>query len=311
MFDFLTTLLAPAIWAASNHFNKYLLSRVMGGVGVGAIVIFAALVGVIVLPVALVLQQEAFTIGILQAVLIAFNGCLYLLALIPFLKALRISDASSVIPIFQLAPVISFVLARILLGEVLSQNQLLGGALVVSGALLISLEARSSAAGTKLKLRADAFGLMLLSTSLYAVSFVLFKAFAVKAEFWTTTFWESFGFICYAMVLLTCVRSYRDDFLKIFPRNRRVTGLVMINEVVNIVGKIVFNYFSLWVPLTLAWIGVSFQSVFVLIYSIALARLCPHISDEAVRGKQLLQKSVAIAIMVLGACIMYWQGGLL
>jgi len=81
---------------------------------------------------------------------------------------------------------------------------------------------------------------------------------------------------------------------------------VMINESMNIVGKIVFNYFSLWVPLTLAWIGVSFQSVFVLIYSVALSRLYPSISDEAVHGKKLLQKSVAIMIMLVGVCVMYW-----
>lgn len=306
MFEFFTTLFAPAIWAASNHFNKYLVSRAMAGVGVGAIVIFAALVGVVVLPVAFILQREAFTIDAMNAVLIALNGCLYLLALIPFLKALRVGDASSVIPLVQLTPVISFFLARILLGEVLSHSQLLGGVLVVCGALLISLEARSSAAGTKLRLRADTLGLMLLSTSLYAVSFVVFKAFAIKVEFWTTAFWESVGFICYAIVLLTCVQSYRDDFLRIFPSNRKVTGLVMINESMNIVGKIVFNYFSLWVPLTLAWIGVSFQSVFVLIYSVALSRLYPSISDEAVHGKKLLQKSVAIMIMLVGVCVMYW-----
>lgn len=80
--------------------------------------------------------------------------------------------------------------------------------------------------------------------------------------------------------------------------------LAMLNEAVNIAAKISFNYFSLWGPITVAWLGVSFQPVFVLLYSILLAKLFPHINRESVEGKQLLQKIVAIAIMLLGACIM-------
>jgi uncharacterized membrane protein len=303
--EFLATLIAPALWAASNHFNKYLVSRVMPSAGVGTIVIFAALVGVLVLPVALIFQNEAFSIGFLPPLLIAFNGCLYLLALIPFLKALRVSDASSVIPILQVIPIISFLLARIFLGEVLSSNQLIGGALILLGALIISFEASSSGGQTKLRLRSDALGLMLLSAFFYSVSFLLFKVFSLKAEFWTTTFWESVGFIAYAAALLIFVPSYRSDFLAVFPRNRMATGLAMSNEVINIVAKIAFNYISLWVPIAVAWLGVSFQSVFVLLYSILLAKLYPQISKEAVEGKHLVQKGVAITLMLLGAGIMY------
>jgi len=44
MNTFLLSLIAPAIWAASNHFNKCLVTRYMPGERVGAIVIFAACV---------------------------------------------------------------------------------------------------------------------------------------------------------------------------------------------------------------------------------------------------------------------------
>jgi uncharacterized membrane protein len=304
MVQFLASLVAPALWAASNHLNKYLLSRYMRGAGVGAIVVFAALVGVVVLPVSALLQRDAFHIGSVQPILIALNGCLYLVALTPFLKALRISDASSAIPILQVIPVLTFILARIFLGETLSSHQLIGGSLILCGAVLISLEMRPDGLRTRLNVRADTLGLMLLSALCYAVSFLLFKVFATKVEFWTTAFWESVGFIGYAAVLLTCVRPYREEFLAVFPSNRMATVLAMLNEVINIAAKISFNYFSLWGPITLTWLGVSFQSVFVLLYSILLAKLCPHISKESVDGKQLMQKILAIAIMLLGACIM-------
>lgn len=301
----LLSLIAPALWAASNHFNKILVSRVLPSAGIGAIIIFAALVGVVVLLVSFFLQHDAFSIGLTNALMIALNGCIYLLALIPFLKALRISDASTIIPILQTIPVISFVLARIFLGEILTPNQIIGGVMILAGAVLISIEVTSDTNKTKLALRADALSLMLLSAFLYSLSFLLFKALALQSKFWTTAFWESVGFIFYAAMMIACVRSYRTDFFSVLLRNRKATALIMSNEVLNIVAKVVFNYVSLLIPITLAWLGVGFQSVFVLLYSMVLAKFFPHLSNEAVKGRQLLQRGAAIVIMVAGALVMY------
>ena len=170
---------------------------------------------------------------------------------------------------------------------------------------MISIEVTSDTNKTKLALRADALSLMLLSAFLYSLSFLSFKALALQAKFWTTAFWESVGFIFYAAMMIACVRSYRTDFFSVFPRNRKATALIMSNEVLNIVAKVVFDYASLLMPITLAWLGVGFQSVFVLLYSVVLARLVPHISNEAVHGKQLLHKGSAIAVMIAGAIVMY------
>ncbi len=101
----------------------------MPGARVGAIVIFAASVGVVTLPIAFYLQHEAFDLELHQSLLLALNGALYLCALTPLLKALRISDASTVIPILQIIPVFSFILAWVFLGETLSFQQIFFSAL--------------------------------------------------------------------------------------------------------------------------------------------------------------------------------------
>jgi uncharacterized membrane protein len=301
---FLLSLLAPALWAASNHFNKYLVSRFMPRAGVGAIVIFAASVGVLVLPVSFFLQREALNLKLSQSLIIALNGLLYLCALTPFLQALKRSDASAAIPILQTIPVFSFVLARIFLGEVLTVNQIIGGLIVILGALIISSERRPRDTISIARIRLDVLGLMLLAALIYATTFTLFKAFALKVEFWSMVFWESVGFITYLVLLLIFAPTYRQDFLLVFPSKRLATTLAIINEVINIAAKILFNSCSLLVPITMAWIGVSFQSVFVVLYSIILAALFPHISNEAVSGRALYQKLSAIALMILGAWVM-------
>lgn len=298
---FLIALIAPALWAASNHFDKYIIGKYFKSTSVGAMMIFSALIGILVLPVAAFFQQAAFSINPLTALLIALNGCLYLVATLPYLKALKISDASAAIPMFQVIPVISFVLAWIVLGETLTGSQMTGGALVVLGAIIISFEMQE---GRKLKLRSDTLALMFLSSFIFALNFLVFKVFAVETDFWTTVFWESVGYIGFATSLLAFAKPYRRDFLAVFRKNgEMVIGLNVFNEVINIIGKLAFNYSSLLMAITLAWIAVGFQPVFVLLYSIILASFFPHISKENVAGKHLVQKIIAIAVMLIGITI--------
>ncbi len=301
MSAFLIALIAPALWAATNHIDKYVVSKYFKFTSVGAMMIFSALIGILVLLVAGIFQQTAFDVEPLIALMIALNGCLYLVATLPYLKALKISDTSSAIPIFQVIPVISFVLAWFFLGETLAINQMIGGSVVIIGAIIISFELQD---GRKPKLRWDTLALMLASSFILALNFLIFKIFAIKTDFWTVTFWESVGFIAFAVFLLVFVRTYRKDFISVFRKNGKIiVGLNVINEIINISGKIVFNYASLLMAITLAWVSVGFQPVFVLLYSLILALFFPSISKENVLGKHLLHKVAAILVMLVGIYI--------
>jgi drug/metabolite transporter (DMT)-like permease len=300
---FLLALVPPALWAVSNHFDKYIVGKYFKSTGVGAMLIFSALVGILVLPIAFLFQTTAFSINPGIAALIALNGCLYLVAVLPYLKALSVSDASAAVPIFQVIPIISFVLAWLVLGETLTVNQMVGGLFIVLGAIIISFEMQGE--GHKFKLRGDTLSLMLLSSFIFALNFLMFKVFAIDTDFWTTVFWESAGFIGFGLALLAFVRPYRRDFLHVFNQNgKMVISLNVVNEVFNITAKLVFNYVSLLMAITLAWIAVGFQPLFVLLYSVVLTAFFPHINNEKVTGKHLVQKVVSILIMLFGAFIL-------
>ena len=77
-----------------------------------------------------------------------------------------------------------------------------------------------------------------------------------------------------------------------------------MNEAGFITGKIAFNYVSLLIPITLAWVGVGFQPLFVLLYSVVLTVFFPHIGEEKVLGRHLIQKAVSVGVMLLGAYIL-------
>ena len=298
---FLLTLIAPAMWALSNHFDKYIVSRYFKDATIGAMMVFSALIALAVLPVAYLFQDQAFSIGVVTPLVLILNGCLYLLAVWLYLMALRISDTSTAVPILQLTPVVSFVLAYFVLGETLEPNQICGGALIVLGALAISFEMNGA---RRPSWRSDVLGRMFLSSFLFALQYLLFKLFAVRTSFWTTMFWESLGFIGFGMFLLVFITSYRRDFFAVFGKGGWVVGINLIGEIANLTGKITFNYVSLLIPITLAWVGVGFQPLFILTYSVILALFFPHISKEKVLGVHLVQKATSVGVMLVGAYIL-------
>ena len=69
-----------------------------------------------------------------------------------YLQALQSEEASVVAPFFQASPLFGYVLAYLVLGETLSARQMAGGAMIVIGALLVSIRlapSRSSDSGAE------------------------------------------------------------------------------------------------------------------------------------------------------------------
>jgi len=126
-----------------------------------------------------VFRRDAFSIG-----LIALSGLLYMGGITFYLRALQGHEASMVAPFFQSLPLFGAALAYLVLGETLTGWQLLGGALIISGMLFVSIDRGAKRERFRWKLAA----LMLCAGFILSLSTLIFKAFAVKDEFWATTF---------------------------------------------------------------------------------------------------------------------------
>ncbi len=294
---FLIALIPPALWSATNHLDKYLISKFFKGGGVGALMVFSSLIGLLLLPFIALWHPEVLVFST-QNILIAINGFLYILAVLPYFYALQKDEASICVPLFQLIPVFSFVLAYFVLGETLNNNQLLGGLLIVLGAIGISLDLSER---KKVKFKNEVFWLMMLSSLIFALNFLFFKYFAIKSSFWFTSFWEYVGFAVFAFLLMVFVKSYREQFIDVLRHNRvTVLSLNGANEIVNIMAKVAFNFASLLAPITVIWIVNGFQPFFVFAYGVILTLLFPKIVKENISGKSLIQKILAILIMFVG-----------
>jgi len=294
----LLTLVSPTLNALVNFIDKYMLERVMKGRGIGSLTIISSLMGLPIALLILLVNPQVFTISLGHALLIVLNGLFYILWVLPYLYALDKDEASIVMPLFQLASVMSFILAYIFLGETLTITQMLGCVLVLAGGVGISLEKVEG----KVKVKTAVLGLVLLSCFFIAVSGVIFKYIALEETFWVTSFWETIG-IFLSTIPLFAVKSYRTQFAKVIKSNGpKVLLITTGSELLVAAGRLALN---LLVPISLVYfVDSGFSPFFVLVYGIVLTRLFPRFVKEKIDRVSIAKKLIAICVMFAGTFVL-------
>jgi uncharacterized membrane protein len=289
----------PVLWAASTHIDKYLLEKYFKHSDVAVLLIFTALIGVITLPFIWFLAPEVAGTGLADAALMAFSGILYMGGMLFYLRALQSEEASVVAPFFQAAPLFGFVLGYAVLGETLSPAQMAGGALVVGGTMLVSLRSDRRRARVNWRLAA----LMLACALSLAVSSLIFKIFAVRDEFWPTTFWMFVGEALFGATLLAG-GSYRRQFIALLRQNpAAVLSVNAVNELINLAGGLATRYALLLAPLSLVQAIGSTTTLFVFAFGIVLSLCFPALGRESLSGRELLHKGLAALLVAAGAVL--------
>jgi drug/metabolite transporter (DMT)-like permease len=295
---FLIALLPPIFWSLTNHIDKYLLTKYFKDGAIGAVMIFSSSIAILLLPIIILIQPTVLQNFQTNYLLIVLNGTLYLFATLPYFYALEKDDASLSVPLFQMIPVFSFIFGFVFLRETLYITQILGGIIIIISSIFISLNISDI---KKMKMKWDVFGLMALSSLLYALNFIFFKHFALETDFWVTSFWEYVGFGLFGIFLLLFVKNYRQGFFNVLKQNRlKVVGINGLNEIINIIAKISFNFATILTPVTMVWIINGLQPLFVFVFGILLTVLFPKISKEDISRKTLIQRIIAIGVITVG-----------
>lgn len=293
---FFIALAAPAVWAAVNHIDKFIISKYFSGKGVGSLVMFTSLSGFIASLFIGIFRSSSLSIGISNEIIIAINGALLVASFIPYLSALENEEASFVTSLFQLIPVFGYILARIFLGETLSISQIFASAMIIVGGIIMSLDLSK-----EIRFKAKPFWLMMLSAFMIAVNSLVFKVVAVDGNFWGTAFWEYIGGGLFGVALFVCIKLYREQFIATINRGRfTVISTNLFAEILNIIAKLLANFASLLAPLALVWVVNGFQPFLVFIYGIILTLFIPRWGQESIDRKTLIKKISALIIIFIG-----------
>jgi len=290
--------LSPLLWAISNHIDKYILSRYLKNANTGVLAIFAGLVGFLFsLGVLILYSGNILEINFLNRVVIILNGSLLIIAFIPYYYALRKEDASSIVPLYQTIPIFSFILGFLILKETINTTQIFAGILIIFGAILVSIDLEKP----KISVKSRILFLMLLSSLLLAIHFLVFKFIALQATFWITIFWEYLGAAAVAVFLLIFIKNYREQFITVIKENSIwVIFINVINEIINIVAKLFANYASLLVPVVVVNLANGLQPMFVFLIGLFITIFLPFINKEKIVKKHVIQRIIAIFILLVG-----------
>lgn len=298
---FLIALIGPALWALVNHIDKYIISRYFTGRGVGSLVMFTSLSGLLISIFILIFGFGHIFLSPLSIIAIALNGALLVAAFIPYLYALENEEASWASTLYQLIPVFGYILGLIFLHEQLTGQQLFASLLVILGAVAISLDFSQ-----RMKLKARPFFLMILSSLMIAVNALVFKIIALDENYWGTAFWEYIGGGVFGLFLFTCIPLYRRQFIATIQKSKQaVLTINLVSELLNIGAKLAANFASLLAPLVLVWVVNGLQPLIVFIYGVILTVFLPQFGKEDISRKTVTQKLSAMVVMLLGIFLLF------
>lgn len=296
----LIAFIAPLLWAFTTFIDKILISKYFKG-RAGALIIYSCLIALPIFILIALFKPEVINLDFKTAIFIMLNGTLVIFYLFPYFYALTKADTSTIVPLFQIIPIITYILSFFILGERLTFIQIFAGVLIITGAVGIS----SNFHGKKFKINKEVLFSMLFACLLIAINAVMFKFFAVELDFWTASFWEYFGFFIFGLVLLLFVKKYRKDFILSYQENKiSMVGVNLLNETINIIAGIIFSFASLLAPVALVGLANGFQPLFVLLLGIVATIFVPNLIKENIKKAIIIQKAIFIILMIIGGYLL-------
>jgi multidrug transporter EmrE-like cation transporter len=227
--------------------------------------------------------------------LMTLLGVLYMSAMYFYLQALQSEEASVIAPFYQASPLFGYALGHLVLGERLTPTQMIGGTLIISGALLVSLRSGGRSG--------------------HGLRRCVHLRVRLGAEL------ADLQDICRARAVLG------DDVLDVRGRGdlrRRLAGHRLVspavhriapvqyrrsvddqraNELINISGALGNRYALVLAPLSLVQAIGSTTTLFVFIFGIALTLLFPRLGRESLSRRELLQMGAAAVLVAAGVAL--------
>lgn len=224
------------------------------------------------------------------------SGGFYLLMGYFYYKAVCVEEISRIIPLFYISNILIVVFAAMFLGEILSLVKYLAMFCIFVGAVLISVR----------KLRAPRLDkgtfYMVFAAVSAAISVLLNKYILGHTDYWTVFSLNRFGGFLF---LLPIFYINRETILHNLTKTKKVAfGIFSITGAINLVAVVLFTI-AMSVGLATVVTGLTaIQPMIVLILTVIVGLFVPGFISEDMSRKVLIRKSIAIALVVIGAVLL-------
>jgi len=232
-----------------------------------------------------------------RVIAISFSaGMVNSICVILYYYTLQKEEVSRFVPIFSLQPGFTVMLSFFILNEAFSGVIYLGIILVLFGSFLMSIRKTAN----KTKVNSMILFLIILTTILFALKNVLVKLGSLDADIYVINFW--FGI---AACLMFVIFFYKNR-----PKNKKEiknSSLLLIADILSAVTLFILSLAIKKGPASLVTSIMQLKLVFVFIFSVFFTLFLPKILKEEISKKILLQKIVAMSIIIIGTLLIIYR----
>ncbi len=240
-------------------------------------------------------ETRFFILGVL-------NGILFILALLIFYKALKLSEASRVIPVVgATVPIFTVLLSYLILGELLAAKQFLAFLFFVIGGFFLSSKLDHSHFSM-----IKGFLLAVVAGFLFALYYTLIKYLYLNISFFDGFILFQIGGFLGAMLLLLS-RQNREKIFSTPEKVAKKTAYLFIpNKILAAVAAILIFYAISIEESNIVIINSlqSVQYVFLLLFALILSKKFPKLYHEQAGGNIIMQKVGAIILIGIGLVLL-------
>ncbi len=298
---FILAMISPLLWAICNHIDKHLLEKYFKEGGVGTLIIISALVSVLATPVFYLIDSSVLDIGKANFGILVVAAMLEVIVLWAYLNAMQKDDSTTVVLYWQLVPVFGVIAGWFFLGEIIKDNQLVAMVTILIGTTIISLEEVEG----KFRFKWRTVMYMAIACAAWATELTLFKVAALEENVWRSLFWKHIILGILGLLTYILVSKYRKSFILVMRSNSvPILSANLLNEALYILGTVSYGLAVMLAPVALVLLTTTFQSIFVLLIVIFIARFIPKLAVEDIGRLNIVKTGIAICITGFGTYLL-------
>lgn len=232
-----------------------------------------------------------------KVIAISFTaGIINSICVILYYYTLQKEEVSRFIPIMSLQPGFAVILAYFILAESFSSIVYLGIILILFGSLLMSIRKKINKFGINKLL----LFLLIIVTILFALKNVLIKLGSLDTDIYIVNFWV--GVAAGLMFIIFIFKNWPKNKLEM-----KGSRLLLIADILS-----AGTFFALALtlkkgPASLVTSIMQLKLVFVFIFSVFFTIFFPKILKEEISKKILLQKIIAMSIIIIGTILIIYR----
>lgn len=294
----LASFLATLLWSITNFIDNFLVNKERNSSkSIRALLIFSTLIsGIIFVPISLVLANFKIEASLISIVAAVGAAAVYIMATALYFYALNKNDTSTVVAMYQLIPVVTYLFSFFFFGESFTLRQTIGAVIIIVSSVVMGLSLKNRKKENKYKALILVFG----SVVLYGLYYSFMDVAIRDSEYDACFFWDQVGFLIIGLILI-CIKTYRKAFTSAIKRNGKgFLALNILNESLNSAAGALVNYANVIIPIAFVNIINGFQGAFVFIIAFIGVKFFPKIFKENFKKKTIIRKVSCIILSIIG-----------